>query len=118
MIPLLAGCVSSQCCCLFWVRHGEVQGLLATLNLKARQDLLTVLWNLINPGEDTVTFEAFMNDTSMPPIVLAVATPKVHRPTHTGRVAQVSAVQYGCCRASQGQQQLRQQQCYVSPCIA
>ncbi len=54
-----------------------MQGLLATLNLRARQDLLALVWYLINPMEDTVTFEAFMNEGSMPQIVVAVATPKV-----------------------------------------
>ncbi|KAL6753605.1 hypothetical protein V8C86DRAFT_2438365 [Haematococcus lacustris] len=51
-------------------RH--VQGLLATLQLKARQDLLSRFWNLVNPGEDLVTFEAFMTEAAMPPMVLAV----------------------------------------------
>ncbi|GFH26111.1 uncharacterized protein HaLaN_24205, partial [Haematococcus lacustris] len=58
-------------------RH--VQGLLATLQLKARQDLLSRFWNLVNPGEDLVTFEAFMTEAAMPPMVLAVGTPRAIR---------------------------------------
>ncbi|KAF5829670.1 hypothetical protein DUNSADRAFT_15669 [Dunaliella salina] len=58
-------------------RH--VQGMLATLNLKPRQDLLSMAWNLVSPTEDHVTFEVLMAPASMPPIVLAVGTPKAAR---------------------------------------
>lgn len=58
-------------------RH--VAGLLATLNLCARQDLLSVLWDILSPSEDTVTLEAYVTEASMPPLVLAVGTPKLMR---------------------------------------
>ena len=51
--------------------------MLATLNLRARQDVLTLLWNLVSPDEDTLELSVYMAEASMPPIVLAVATPKV-----------------------------------------
>lgn len=54
-------------------------GLLAELQLLARQDALSMLWNLLNPTEDQIKVEVYMHDTHMPPIVLAIATPKVAR---------------------------------------
>lgn len=52
------------------------QGLLAELQLLARQDAISMLWNLLSPSEDQIKIEVFMHESNMPPIVLAIATPK------------------------------------------
>ena len=52
------------------------QGLLAELTLLPRQDALSMLWNLLSPSEDLIRVEVFMTEDAMPPIVLAIATPK------------------------------------------
>jgi len=53
------------------------QGLLAEVQLMPRQDLLSMLWCVIFPSEDTITIDVFMHEASMPPLVVVVATPKV-----------------------------------------
>lgn len=58
-------------------RHCE--GVLATLNLGARDNLLNLIWSLLSPSDDTMDVEVYMNETSMPQIVLAVGTPKASR---------------------------------------
>lgn len=55
------------------------QGLLATLNLRARQDILSLIYYLVDPREDTIDVEVYMNESSMPTTVLAVAVPKAAR---------------------------------------
>lgn len=55
------------------------QGMMCTLNLKARQDLLTQLVSLVDPKEDTLQVEVYMNESAMPMSVLAVAVPKAMR---------------------------------------
>ena len=52
------------------------QGLLAELTLLPRQDALSMIWNLLSPSEDLIRVEVFMTEDAMPPIVLAIATPK------------------------------------------
>eukprot|EP01025_Chloroclados_australasicus_P038228 TRINITY_DN3922_c0_g1_i1.p1 TRINITY_DN3922_c0_g1~~TRINITY_DN3922_c0_g1_i1.p1 ORF type:complete len:450 (-),score=76.47 TRINITY_DN3922_c0_g1_i1:177-1493(-) len=52
------------------------QGLLATLNLQARQDILSLLISLAYPKDDQVEIQVFMNDVSMPPMVMAAGTSK------------------------------------------
>jgi hypothetical protein len=51
-------------------------GLLATMNLRSRHDLLYLGFYLVEPRDDTITLEVYMNDRSMPPTVLAVGMPK------------------------------------------
>ncbi|GMH43269.1 hypothetical protein BSKO_11191 [Bryopsis sp. KO-2023] len=55
------------------------QGLMATLDLRARQDLLSMLTYMVLPREDTLEVEVYMNPTSMPAMVLACATHKLGR---------------------------------------
>ncbi|KAG1663828.1 hypothetical protein FOA52_013393 [Chlamydomonas sp. UWO 241] len=52
------------------------RGMLAELSLVPRQDLASLLWCMATPWEDTLTIEVYMAEAAMPPIVLAVATPK------------------------------------------
>ncbi|GAX84301.1 hypothetical protein CEUSTIGMA_g11723.t1 [Chlamydomonas eustigma] len=54
-------------------------GLLAELKLLPRQDFISMVWNLLSPTEDLVQIEVYMTDEAMPPIVLAIATPKYAR---------------------------------------
>ena len=51
-------------------------GLLAELTLLARQDALSMLWQLLSPTEDLLRIEVFMTEDAMPPVVLAIATPR------------------------------------------
>lgn len=55
------------------------QGLLATLNMRARQDVLSLVYYLIDPREDVMEVEVYMNEVNMPHTVLTVAVPKVAR---------------------------------------
>ncbi|KAK9828483.1 hypothetical protein WJX72_000239 [[Myrmecia] bisecta] len=53
------------------------QAMVFTLDLKKRQDLFSLAYYILNPRLDALFVEVFMNETSMPPIVLAIAPPKV-----------------------------------------
>lgn len=52
------------------------EGLLATVNLKPRQDLLSSLFGFLFSFEDTVDIQVYMHESNMPQMVLAVGTPK------------------------------------------
>ncbi|XVF45901.1 hypothetical protein PTKIN_Ptkin02bG0245300 [Pterospermum kingtungense] len=52
------------------------QGLLATMELKSRHDLVSRLFNLVVPCKDEITFEVYMNDESMDQVVFALAKKK------------------------------------------
>ncbi|KAL5567341.1 hypothetical protein UlMin_030505 [Ulmus minor] len=52
------------------------QGLLATMELKSRHDLIARLCNLIVPCKDEISFEVYMNDDAMDHVVFAVAKKK------------------------------------------
>ncbi|KAE8698823.1 hypothetical protein F3Y22_tig00110597pilonHSYRG00911 [Hibiscus syriacus] len=52
------------------------QGLLATMELKSRHDLISRLFNLVVPCKDEITFEVYMNDEAMDQVILAVAKKK------------------------------------------
>lgn len=52
------------------------QGLLATMELKSRHDLISRLFNLVVPCKDEITFEVYMNDESMDQVVFALAKKK------------------------------------------
>lgn len=54
-------------------------GMLITLDLKSRQDLLLSLWRMLSPQEDLVQVDVFMNEPSMPQMVLAVASTRIIR---------------------------------------
>ncbi|KAH7865478.1 hypothetical protein Vadar_007245 [Vaccinium darrowii] len=52
------------------------QGLMATMELKSRHDLISKLYNLVVPCKDEMTFEVYMNDEAMDCVVLALARKK------------------------------------------
>lgn len=52
------------------------QGLLATMELRCRHDLIARIYNLIIPCKDTITFEVYMNDDAMDHVVFALAKKK------------------------------------------
>ncbi|XP_031280206.1 uncharacterized protein At5g49945-like isoform X2 [Pistacia vera] len=51
-------------------------GLLATMELKGRHDLISRFYNLVVPCKDEITFEVYMNDDSMDHVVFAMAKKK------------------------------------------
>ncbi|GIL64274.1 hypothetical protein Vafri_18269 [Volvox africanus] len=55
------------------------QGCLATLSLRNRADLLSWVINIFLPAEDLLEIDVYMNEANMPPMVLAVATPRQAR---------------------------------------
>uniref|UniRef100_A0A803N4Y4 Coiled-coil domain-containing protein 47 n=2 Tax=Chenopodium quinoa TaxID=63459 RepID=A0A803N4Y4_CHEQI len=52
------------------------QGLLATLELRSRHDLISRVYNAVVPTKDEITFEVYMNDEAMDQLVFAVARKK------------------------------------------
>ncbi|KAI9107342.1 hypothetical protein K1719_021730 [Acacia pycnantha] len=52
------------------------QGLLATMELKSRQDLISRIYNMIVPTRDEITFEVYMNEDAMDHVVFAMAKKK------------------------------------------
>eukprot|EP01026_Neomeris_dumetosa_P046009 TRINITY_DN3910_c0_g1_i2.p2 TRINITY_DN3910_c0_g1~~TRINITY_DN3910_c0_g1_i2.p2 ORF type:complete len:437 (-),score=77.46 TRINITY_DN3910_c0_g1_i2:357-1667(-) len=52
------------------------KGLLATLDLQPRQDIVSLLLALVWPKDDRVEIEVNMNESCMPPMVIAVGTSK------------------------------------------
>ncbi|KAJ1419998.1 hypothetical protein SESBI_14745 [Sesbania bispinosa] len=58
------------------------QGLLATLELKSRHDLIARIYNLIIPTRDEITFEVYMNDDAMDHVVFAMARKKAAKAMH------------------------------------
>ena len=50
-----------------------------TLKLRNRQDIFSLILELIWPGEDRIELEVYMKEQSMPLTVLAVATKKCMR---------------------------------------
>ncbi|XP_057429704.1 uncharacterized protein At5g49945 [Lotus japonicus] len=58
------------------------QGLLATLELKSRHDLIARIYNLVVPTRDEITFEVYMNDDAMDHVVFAMARKKVAKAMH------------------------------------
>ncbi|ESQ43658.1 hypothetical protein EUTSA_v10013427mg [Eutrema salsugineum] len=51
-------------------------GLLATMELKSRHDLISRVFNLVVPCKDEITFEVYMNEESMDHVVFAMARKK------------------------------------------
>ncbi|KAJ4963904.1 hypothetical protein NE237_023843 [Protea cynaroides] len=51
-------------------------GLLATMELQSRHDLISRIYNLIVPCKDEINFEVYMNDDAMDHVVLALAKKK------------------------------------------
>ncbi|KAK8921448.1 hypothetical protein KSP39_PZI019910 [Platanthera zijinensis] len=58
------------------------QGLLATMELRCRHDLISRLTDLLFSNTDTITFEVVMNDDAMDHVVLAVARKKMAKSMH------------------------------------
>ncbi|KAF8411852.1 hypothetical protein HHK36_004411 [Tetracentron sinense] len=52
------------------------QGLLATMELQSRHDLISKIYNLIVPCKDEITFEVYMNDEAMDQVVFALSKKK------------------------------------------
>jgi hypothetical protein len=52
------------------------QGMLATMEMRARHDLLSRFVELVFPGKDTITFEVVMHEEAMDHVILAVARKK------------------------------------------
>ncbi|KAF8086199.1 hypothetical protein N665_0632s0019 [Sinapis alba] len=57
-------------------------GLLATLELKSRHDLISRLFNCVVPCKDEVSLEVYMNDEAMDHVVFAVARKKAAKGMH------------------------------------
>ncbi|MFS7919702.1 hypothetical protein Hanom_Chr03g00215821 [Helianthus anomalus] len=53
------------------------QGVLGTMELKSRHDLMAKLFNMVVPCKDEMTFEVYMNDDAMDHVVFALAKKKV-----------------------------------------
>nr|XP_043619239.1 uncharacterized protein At5g49945-like [Erigeron canadensis] len=53
------------------------QGLVATMDLKNRHDLITRIWNVVFPCSDEIRFEVYMNDDAMDHVVFALGKKKV-----------------------------------------
>ncbi|XP_010521048.1 PREDICTED: uncharacterized protein At5g49945-like [Tarenaya hassleriana] len=51
-------------------------GLLATMELRSRHDLLSRLFNMVVPCKDEISFEVYMNEEAMDHVVFAVAKKK------------------------------------------
>ncbi|CAI0375209.1 unnamed protein product [Linum tenue] len=52
------------------------QGLLATMELKSRHDLIAKLYNMVVPCKDEITFQVYMNDNAMDHVIFALAKKK------------------------------------------
>ncbi|CAA2960185.1 uncharacterized protein At5g49945-like [Olea europaea subsp. europaea] len=52
-------------------------GLLATMELKSRHDLISRLYNMVVPCKDEITFEVYMNDDAMDHVIFALARKKL-----------------------------------------
>lgn len=53
------------------------QGVLITLFLRSRQDLLSMVFHLISPRPETLEVDVFMNDMDMGPMVCLLTSPKL-----------------------------------------
>ncbi|OIW13603.1 hypothetical protein TanjilG_07945 [Lupinus angustifolius] len=58
------------------------QGLLATLELKSRHDLIARIYNMIVPTRDEISFEVYMNDDAMDHVVFAMSKKKAAKAMH------------------------------------
>ncbi|KAL7119620.1 hypothetical protein ACP275_02G074000 [Erythranthe tilingii] len=52
-------------------------GMLATMELKSRHDLISRLYNMVVPCKDEITFEVYMNDDAMDHVIFALARKKL-----------------------------------------
>ncbi|CAN0880650.1 Uncharacterized protein At5g49945 [Linum grandiflorum] len=52
------------------------QGMLATMELKSRHDLIAKMYNMVVPCKDEITFQVYMNDNAMDHVIFAMAKKK------------------------------------------
>lgn len=52
------------------------RGLLATMELQCRHDLITCMWYFVSPRKDEMTIDVFMNDENMEPLTFALVRKK------------------------------------------
>ncbi|KAI5077911.1 hypothetical protein GOP47_0007735 [Adiantum capillus-veneris] len=52
------------------------RGLLATMDLQCRHDLITCMWYFVSPRKDEITIDVFMNDENMEPFTFALVRKK------------------------------------------
>ncbi|MCO5606615.1 hypothetical protein L7F22_060803 [Adiantum nelumboides] len=52
------------------------RGLLATMDLQCRHDLITCMWYFVSPRKDEITIDVFMNDENMEPLTFALVRKK------------------------------------------
>ncbi|KAJ0239678.1 Uncharacterized protein HA466_0232800 [Hirschfeldia incana] len=57
-------------------------GVLATMELKSRHDLISRVYNCVVPCKDEISFEVYMNEESMDHVVFAVARKKMAKMMH------------------------------------
>ncbi|KAJ6803262.1 uncharacterized protein M6B38_107610 [Iris pallida] len=57
-------------------------GLLATMELKSRHDLIARIVDLVFPKKDTITFEVVMNEDAMDHVLVALARKKMAKAMH------------------------------------
>ena len=57
-------------------------GLLATMELKSRHDLISRLYNCVVPCKDEISFEVYMNEEAMDHVVFAMARKKMAKMMH------------------------------------
>ncbi|XP_073000398.1 uncharacterized protein At5g49945-like [Typha latifolia] len=62
------------------------QGLLATMELRSRHDLLSRIFDMVFPMKDTITFEVVMNEDAMDHVVMAIARKKAAKAMHKDAV--------------------------------
>ncbi|XP_057976536.1 uncharacterized protein At5g49945-like [Malania oleifera] len=53
------------------------QGLLATMELKSRHDLISRMFNMVVPCRDEISFEVYMNDDAMDHVIFVLAKKKL-----------------------------------------
>lgn len=67
----------------FWASGRRYcKGLLATMELRSRHDLISRIWELVFLKKDVITFEVMMNDEAMDNVVMAVARRKTAKAMH------------------------------------
>lgn len=52
------------------------RGLLATMDLRCRHDLITCMWYYVSPRKDEITIDVYMNDENMEPLAFALVRKK------------------------------------------
>eukprot|EP00249_Psilotum_nudum_P010277 c22444_g1_i1 orf=104-1621(+) len=58
------------------------QGLLSTMELQSRHDLLARIWYIASPRRDEMTIDVYMNDENMEPVTFALVRKKIAKTMH------------------------------------